>query len=700
MPLARRLDRGQDEGGEILVAGKKQHYIPRAVLRGFLIPDARTPQVWVFRRDRAFRSAIDDAASSNYFYSELSADGAETLDDVMTRHENGQLNDDLNILGAAPAGPVDTEVAARVLSHLTIRGGHVRGVFRSAASMLAAAVEGLFGSPEAISALVGADGPLPGDRFRDRLREALPDDHPVMALGVPREVMENVGFMLLRENASDGFSEMVEGVAGVADRFRTEGPQIARDAHRRGLARSLIPEERTSILERYAWRIDEVDGGMFVLPDFVAMAVVPGGRIGSLFDFDADEVGRVLMPLTPSRMLVGEAGDSAPVPHGFNELAARHSLDFFVSAYRNDGLDALRERIGSTSLDSVAGGIDEAVSEFRKEQSVAERVPNRTAAAPQDFTIDFTTDLLDEAGAARIVATVRTAFGQLGGRFDLTPLARVEAPRDFRAALAHYGFEQLGDAEDGAYWPAANLPFEDGGARRTALILHPETVAMLLGDDEDRLLVGMGVLVVQLAAVGVNAGMQAIPPEEWGILRRDRSLLPCAKQALRDFHTAGLHARFEIEVVQLNRAALVRLLAGLADGLAEIRRAYWRDRDLDALVNGALEMAASILSAAAAAAGANRAVPSERPVEFLDELEDLGLRRWFELFERDLAGAWPEDAARPGAEGLIALGRHIERLLLVGGIVFWDDGSDFGQVRVFAAPDDEVPTSSDTVLPR
>src|ERR1700754_2914145 len=103
------------------MSGKNQHYIPQAVMEPFRIPGARTPPVRVYRKEKSFPSAITQVSAEDYFYSRPSPDGSETLDDILTRHENGPFNEDLRALADLSAGPVDAQLAARIIAHLTGR---------------------------------------------------------------------------------------------------------------------------------------------------------------------------------------------------------------------------------------------------------------------------------------------------------------------------------------------------------------------------------------------------------------------------------------------------------------------------------------------------------------------------------------------------------------------------------------------------
>lgn len=113
------------------MSGRKQHYIPRCLLKAFAIPGkGKTKRVWVFKKDRsAYISSIIDVGAERHFYSKLPEDACPTLDDQITFYEN-DLSRQLALIREWPApDAVDATVAAELVTHLAIRAAHLRDVF-------------------------------------------------------------------------------------------------------------------------------------------------------------------------------------------------------------------------------------------------------------------------------------------------------------------------------------------------------------------------------------------------------------------------------------------------------------------------------------------------------------------------------------------------------------------------------------------
>jgi hypothetical protein len=115
------------------VAGRKQHFIPQALQRGFGVAKGKKTQVYVFKKGQEpYYSSTEGVAAQRDFYSEPSDE--QSLDDKITTYEGTVLAPAVAALREAPVGPIDSHVAAAVVVHLSIRSAFVRGSFSAAAT--------------------------------------------------------------------------------------------------------------------------------------------------------------------------------------------------------------------------------------------------------------------------------------------------------------------------------------------------------------------------------------------------------------------------------------------------------------------------------------------------------------------------------------------------------------------------------------
>lgn len=100
------------------MAGRKQHYIPQALQRGFeAAKSGKHSQVWVFRKCQVpYLSSTEGVGAQRHFYSEPAA-GEATLDDLITEYEKDVLSPAIEGLRDMVPGPVAPDVAASAVSH-------------------------------------------------------------------------------------------------------------------------------------------------------------------------------------------------------------------------------------------------------------------------------------------------------------------------------------------------------------------------------------------------------------------------------------------------------------------------------------------------------------------------------------------------------------------------------------------------------
>lgn len=155
------------------MAGKKQHFIPKSVLRGFLIDfPGNNLQTWAFVKERSpFQVSIDNFAAQRYFYSNNDDSSGPTLDDKITDYE-GRFSELLNSIRELPSGSsADPEVVAELISHLVIRGAFARDVFKNGARQMLGLIESSVQKEGVMRQLLLTDEPGSDSPLRKALRE-------------------------------------------------------------------------------------------------------------------------------------------------------------------------------------------------------------------------------------------------------------------------------------------------------------------------------------------------------------------------------------------------------------------------------------------------------------------------------------------------------------------------------------------------
>ncbi|KTT98968.1 hypothetical protein SB4_09930 [Sphingomonas sanguinis] len=662
------------------------------LLRAFRMnATGKVARVRVFRADRSYTSPVEDVAAERFFYSDLAQGGADTLDDVITRYENG-LASDLAELNAT-SGSASPQTAARVVTHLLVRNDHVRGIMQAGASAMAGLVGDLFGSEEKVAALLGAADKTPGPQFRKVFEEHIADNPIISAMGVPPAAFIPIAHAMLRENASASYGEMSGAIEEVVSRFQAHGPLEARDAHARALSASLAPQGRVEMLEQFTWRVDDIDGNRLILPDFVALGWNNDGVAGSLLEHGKDELAVVMMPLSPRRALIGSLGEVTADTFNFNEAAIPHCLSFFVGSEVSPALEFAATKMGFGAAALLRQSLEQSAASFRA--TVAQAPPARTEQ-PADWAseplgrVELHTDCVDQEGGRRLNVVIGQILGLAKSRFDISTLRRIIINSDYDGALSSLVRGRFDTIEAPPVPSAAglsiayNVNIEQDGVDGVAIVLRGGVAAGLLGEDDLSFGWAASVVLGQLARLGATALINKV--FDGGVTEGDQIdalLFRYSLPGWKAWLVSGYAGLLDPELKNIHRDRLRDRLATITDDLVGIRRAYRIHGDVDRLIHDAGEAVSDLFELACAVTSHSG---DDHDLALEGMLSERGLTNWFDLLRSDLPSIWRDGTKYPAQVEMLVLNQHIRRLLLLGAIFFWDDD---GRGRV------EVPHWSD-----
>ena len=281
------------------MSGPNQHYIPRFLQRAFGIRPRRL-SIWRFRpgEDPECRR-IKRTGASDHFYSAPSPGGEPTLDDAITAVEQ-QIASTLNgIRSGCPGEPVDADAAAKAVSHLATRTAHARSTIADGVARLLERAEGLIAEPANVKALVGLDSDTPNRLLREAISSQLARLPEVGLTGIPSDVLERIGFMLLQEGWGDFAEQFGVLVAGLVDVFRSQADEATRDAHRGALAETTRASGWEATLRTLEWTVEKGPSTGAILPDCVVIAFDEKGNAGNHLLVGADRIYAVVMAVSP-----------------------------------------------------------------------------------------------------------------------------------------------------------------------------------------------------------------------------------------------------------------------------------------------------------------------------------------------------------------------------------------------------------------
>lgn len=685
------------------MAGKRQHYVPRFLQRGFLYdPTEEAERTWLHRRGTGARLVgIRDVGVGEYFYSKLRTGGARTLDDMITDLE-GPLDGELAVLRDMPLDKaVDPAVAARLTAHLSLRTAHMRSVFAQGAADIVEAMAGLFGDAEAVRSQLGVDAPTMDERLSKSLDQALAE-LPFEALGLPAPLMRRFGAYLLRENFSAFYEEHGPLVAATLGSLLREIPERVRDAHNRAL-QDTGANQREADMARMTWRLQSAQDT--ILPDCVALVEEAAGEFAPLLLAQSDDVTRVILPIAHDRLLIGERFPGSVLDLDvFRAACASSSESFFIARTTLDAT-GLADQIGQRSGELIRKQVGEAVADFRSPRTTrsvaAMGAPARIVTQTMGpFSYTFTAQGFGEdEDVHRVNEILKDIVAEMARGLPLETLDGVTFTFDYPETLA--GLDRgdpdlppvLSDPRDYGMVVARSVGVVRDGVAKQHIVLHGGIALQMLSKDPGEQAVGFHVVASQLAEVAFDAVYAAQLNGRTGMpvdivvrgLYRTASAAPSRYFASRE-------SAFLDPATGENYATLVRdSWSVLKTATEDAKAAFHADPDFDALFAAILPPMDHVISHVAEWLGHRAGLPDgdDFPGAALTaDFEALDLGPWLKLLERDLQNLLDvDDHFAP--ENIFALARHVERLLWTLEILLWP--TDEGMPYVVVLPGNKVP---------
>lgn len=662
------------------MSGRKQHFIPQAVQRGFAaVRGKKAAQVYVFRKGRApYLSATEGVAAERDFYSTPSA--AETLDDAITRYESSILGPALASLRDSELGRIDSQAAAAVVVHLSIRSAFIRGTFSNAATELLSQFSKVLTSHDNTRVLLGVDSLASESMMVKGIEEEL---EKLLPPHMPDNERAFFG-KLMHLRAREKFEQMHPGLAATAleqfEMLLDRMPEIMVDAHSKALDKDLVPARRVERLKAMNWQIIAApSGGHFVLPDSLALGaktadfrtLEPYALLGD------EELNGVVMPISAARLLVGCSGEPQLELANLNQVFARCCLEFFISSRDDDVTRAAAQIIGTSVTEFVVDMVSDQA--FAAPQEVADGT-SAIASRPQAKVVVKFEPTARKSGKAESAVRNLLRVPQLQEGMRLVDY--VVVTDNVAQSLRRRGLQLTEVAAQSVTSGTCHVIDSQGGLNCQLFVPRQLVDAVVRGTEKAR---GAAALIRHQAGRATYfASLAARVPSD--ILRRTRPLL--GRETLRiasvfASHYFGARMSTDCRLSDSELSATIGVYGQVAAASArELERArvhFMEHRDANAAIGHALTHAELLLTATATSCAAF--------VGHIDRLTQGGdggaavlraatLDEWVLLFARDLERYFESRENWEGDEQLRLLAGHVERLLWSFGIVLTENGPE------------------------
>lgn len=676
------------------MAGKRQHYIPRFLQRGFLADGGTGAERTYLHRRNAQPTlvGIRDVGVEEYFYSKLNIDGSANLDDVITAIEQEVLEDLYCVKNANAGEHIDPVFAVHLIAHLTVRTAHVRATLQSAVNYISSELSSLFSDSQRLRELIRVDA-LGSSTISTIITEEILRSKNFARLEIPIAFLKRVITYSLREHLDENLFNYSSDTTLEYTEIQKNLKSIIRDSHINALDKALPNMSGWKKgLSDMTWQTHAVVNA--ILPDCVVLAREAGQMLAPFLFCDKDKLDLILLPISHDRLLVGSYSEQIDIDISLvNAASAACSDRFFIShcAQKNDELCV---RIGERTNQAITESVESALVDLRMV-----RVPHYSGEKSTTYKADkqgpFTysiacNGLEDDNSAAKIVEIVKYVVFELNQRLPLSNLQGITFAKDYALALRDL------DCGDQAIEQSSGTTLVYGQAvakcvkvmcateRKTHIVLDAVIAEHLLSDDLTLNASALQILVGMLAGVTHSTLWEA---------RIDNPASVQLDQVLQLLHPAIAIAPSQyfcakesafVDPTGGDRYALLAL-GSLKTAFTEIesaRRAYRENNDLDGLFSVALERASFVVRHAAEWLGHRDGISTQTnfsSVDLSEALSDYGLRQWLELLGRDLRDLYEVDG-RFTAENIYALARHAERLLWIFRVCPWE--TDDGRVYI------------------
>lgn len=346
----------------LLMAGKRQHFLPRFLQEGFASHTSGDAAfTWVYRKGvPAFNSNIANVGVEWLFYTE----GDDTQADDLITDAEGPFSTLVRTLRTGAPATVSDRLLPRLIAHLEVRTRHLRQSFLQAGDFLLSRLLDFMSDEQAFIAYLEtklrSDPSILRESFSKELaKQGLPPAllQPLIQLSAPLLP----AFMV----------QLRPELPKLAEALRSSLPKTLKDAAKSGhisaLKKAISPETRIQRYENLAYSVVEASDSPLILGDSAVLFRVQGPRPYKAFLDKDDVLNAVVLPLSSTRALVGAREGVGVLPPDLRQALARCSLEYFIAGEKSDANSLIQDEIGEDAAPLTRAEMEEIITELMKE---------------------------------------------------------------------------------------------------------------------------------------------------------------------------------------------------------------------------------------------------------------------------------------------------------------------------------------------
>lgn len=703
------------------MSGKKQHYIPKVLLKGFRANQKGAyGQAFVLKSIQPpYLASIADIAAQRFFYSDISTEGEETLDDRITVYENRLALLLKSLLDTQHGHMAEPLIAAEVVAHLSARGAYLRDIFSSGVGQLVEGFSATWKVPETARAALQIDDRNMSSMFWSCLSAEVEKLKPHLPASFPTPLLQRLLRQYVREDFANLHGEISPSINGALTNLLSLVPESIRNSHTNALDSTLVPDERVAGLATLCWRVYRSDSHL-VLPDCVAISLSSDGSSVQPYMMERlEEVGSVMLPIAKDMILFGCRQDAEFDESKFNQHAARCSTTFFVSSEDSEQLRELSRSIGDTTHGAVSSIVSEVLagsltrseresSKFSATSNDGEGPGARPKAGRErpsgraSYTVNFK-DCADQEQAEAIAHEVGCMVGRMAKFLELDHLKAVIFSSDYESALCELDAQLAASVGlettdvPGLVGVASMANEYVDGQLRSYIVMRGYIGHALLAEAEEGARVARHLLSSMLSQISFARLLEGQFGDASARARYrpwDALLFKPMDGTPVGYYSAWTSADIDPEAADTYRMVARTTLAHASSVIRSERQAYQVHGDIDRLISLATDALGAMLVAIAKLVGHCDACNTsiyEGDSEFKEELERQGMIDWISLFSRDLREVFASRGRWRSEKDLMSLGDHMERQLWRYSIFPWEMDDGRVRIEVPCLPSDSLP---------
>ena len=319
------------------MAGVRQHYLPQFLQRSFANDAGLT---WLFRKgERSLQTSTRNIGVERTFYTKP---GDTAVDDAITIAEEN-LSRVVRELRTSAAGRVDNEGLPRLFAHLEVRTRHLRESFLQSSVTLYRKTVPILNDANKLGRLLGDHIARNPEKISQMMRDELQQKGlPTSSSGALVKEMTDRLPQFLQELGPELEQASTNILGALPGILRSS----IKDAHNKALGKTIAPEIRVQSYEKLSFRTEDVGEGNMILGDCGTLFHVKGPKPFKTITEKDDIILAAILPIAPTRLLIGANKDYQAKPTEVRTAIARCSLEFFIASESSDENAQIAKLIG------------------------------------------------------------------------------------------------------------------------------------------------------------------------------------------------------------------------------------------------------------------------------------------------------------------------------------------------------------------